>query len=212
MVDESETYVKIAFQMVSGSTISANVTTEEAHVIEAAIKSGADAIYVHPVDSTGKGVINVANVEMFNVIGEPRPLTSTYEDAIDVICETFSVNKDELGDAMLDLAGRRDGRVKIGYVKPFDAVEISAHDEVRKLVEEAAEVFSAWYVWDSTDDGEKQYFKLLAYDDLLSEIGDVIQVVANLLHSIGVDDAGDIVDQCLRSNVARGRIKPITLQ
>lgn len=88
--------------------------------------------------------------------------------------------------------------VNVGEVAVFPNAKADK-EQALKIVEEAAEVFSAWEDWDSneTDDGLRAI--------LMDELADVIQAVANMLHAIGVDDATLAMEACRKRNEERGR-------
>lgn len=88
--------------------------------------------------------------------------------------------------------------VNVGEVAVFPNVKADK-EQALKIVEEAAEVFSAWEDWDSneTDDWLRA--------NLMDELADVIQATANMLHAIGVDDARSAMEACRKRNEERGR-------
>lgn len=96
-----------------------------------------------------------------------------------------------------------DRTVMLGSVQPFDKIP-STYEEIKKLGEECLEVAVAWQLYDDESDEDIQQAR---YDDLMEEIADVIQVVANLLASLGVKDAREIINACRERNIARNRIK-----
>lgn len=110
--------------------------------------------------------------------------------------------------------------VVVGEIPVF-AVTPDAHETVRKLTEESAEVFGAWerYRWARervvayTDpamgvDGLRDASDalLFAETDLHDEIADVLQAVANLCAAIGVDDLRPAIRRCRERNERRDRI------
>ena len=87
--------------------------------------------------------------------------------------------------------------VAIGSVRPFPGV---APDKAQalKVVEEAAEVFSAWEQWSSIeDDGIR--------DMLVGELADCITACANLAAALGVYDLARAVKEAEVRNEERGR-------
>lgn len=90
--------------------------------------------------------------------------------------------------------------VNIGEVQTFNKVHADKA-QVMKIAEEAMEVFSAWEDWRPfpTVKGRDR-------EHLLDECADVIQATCNLLASLGVDDAVDIMTRCKARNAARGRL------
>lgn len=95
--------------------------------------------------------------------------------------------------------------VYIGAVCTFDNVKPDK-EQALKLLEEAAEVFAAWQVWNEIKD---QNFSIF-YDgkeEILSECADVIQSVCNLAASLGVHDLTHYMQVCEQRNRERGRIK-----
>lgn len=136
-------------------------------------------------------------------------MSDKIEYAVSTISDAYGISSDALQSAILYAVGYGDDDrlVQLGAVQPFDTVP-TAHDEVRKLVEEAAEVFSAFETYEAAsihdpfEGAERE-----AYNDLTDEIADVIQVVANLLCSLGIHDARQIIRACRGRNIARGRIR-----
>lgn len=91
--------------------------------------------------------------------------------------------------------------VRIGSVRCFDSVEADKAQAL-KVLEEAAEVFGAWQFWEGHVPREYDY----ARQRLLAECADVIQATANLMYTLGVDDARQLIDECERRQRERGRI------
>ena len=133
-------------------------------------------------------------------------MSDKIETALATIADAYDVSQDSLQSAILYAVGFGDDDrlIQMGAVQPFDEVP-TQHDTVRKLVEEAAEVFGAWYVLSLSED-EDAYRH--AYNSLTDEIADVIQVIANLCNALGIHDARSIIKACRDRNVARGRIRP----
>lgn len=93
--------------------------------------------------------------------------------------------------------------VEIGTVQTFsDARQDKA--QALKVLEEAAEVFGAWQLWDDLDPDEKRDGFNAAC--LMSECADVIQATCNLLAAYGVTDFTAFMDACRRRNAERGRM------
>ena len=103
--------------------------------------------------------------------------------------------------------------IKLGNVRAFTRV---APDKAQALkpLEEAAEVFGAWQVWDSFDvdalrelytPKQLKLFGIANRRDLLDEIADTIQACANLAAAIGVDDMTPYLARCEERNRERGR-------
>lgn len=134
-------------------------------------------------------------------------MSDKIENALGVIADGYGISRESLQAAILYASGYGDDSrlIQMGAVQPFDAVP-TPHDTVRKLVEEAAEVFSAWYVLDMTYKDDEAY--RAAYNDLTDEIADVIQVIANLCNALGIHDARSIIKACRDRNIKRGRIRP----
>ena len=84
----------------------------------------------------------------------------------------------------------------------------SPKERARKLVEEAAEAFSAWERWERADAG----YDLAAIDDaereILEECCDVITAACGLIWSIygGDPDITADIDACWHRNQKRGRV------
>lgn len=91
------------------------------------------------------------------------------------------------------------GSVNIGEVATFpDAKADKA--QALKVLEEAAEVFGAWQVF---DDYEPPSFFAEA---VLDECADVIQATCNLVAAIGVTDLAPYMEDCRERNEERGRL------
>lgn len=87
--------------------------------------------------------------------------------------------------------------IKLGSVHAFPRV---APDKAQalKVVEESAEVFSAWEGWQTVEDeGVREM--------LLDEIADTIQACCNLAAALGVDDMTPYLARCEERNRERGR-------
>ena len=87
--------------------------------------------------------------------------------------------------------------VYIGDVQTFAGV-IADKPQVLKVIEESAEVFSAWERLRVFDSDEVK-------GRLVEEIADTIQACANLLAAIGVDDMRQPMQVCYVRNKERGR-------
>lgn len=90
------------------------------------------------------------------------------------------------------------GLVNIGEVATFPAVKPDKAQAL-KVLEEAAEVFGAWQVF---DDYEPPSFFAEA---VLDECADVIQATCNLVAAIGVTDLAPYMEECRTRNEERGR-------
>lgn len=102
--------------------------------------------------------------------------------------------------------------VKIGTVSTFADVKPNKAQAV-KILEESAEVFSAWeelhYCTGETNTCDFCPFindcvPGVKYG-LVDECADVIQAVCNLLAALGVDDLTAVLDRCKQKNIERGR-------
>lgn len=88
-------------------------------------------------------------------------------------------------------------RVNIGTVRAFPGVRTDKAQAL-KVVEEAAEVFSAWEQWSNIEDeGVK--------DMLVGEIADCVTACANLAAALGVYDLARAVKEAEVRNIERGR-------
>ena len=94
--------------------------------------------------------------------------------------------------------------VRVGSVRRFDRV---APDKAQALkpLEEAAEIFGAWQIWDGlrelsspVAEWERNY--------MLAECADVIQAALNLVAALGVEDFRPWMKACELRNRERGRI------
>lgn len=95
-----------------------------------------------------------------------------------------------------------DDMVSFGSVCTFSPMP-GGHETTRKLVEEAAEVLSAWEDYEDAGDWETRE---LAEIHLIDELADVVQCVANVAACIGVHDMRDAMEGCESRNRARGRM------
>lgn len=91
------------------------------------------------------------------------------------------------------------GSVNIGEVATFPAVKPDKAQAL-KVLEEAAEVFGAWQVF---DDYEPPSFFAEA---VLDECADVIQATCNLVAAFGVADLAPYMEECRMRNEERGRL------
>ena len=92
--------------------------------------------------------------------------------------------------------------VKLGTVQTFTDVK-QDKAQALKVLEEAAEVFGAWQLWDDLDPDEKRDgFNVIC---LMSECADVIQATCNLLAAYRVTDFTAFMEACRRRNAGRGR-------
>ena len=93
--------------------------------------------------------------------------------------------------------------VEIGTVQTFAEVKPDKAQAL-KVLEEAAEVFGAWQLWDDLDPDEKRDgFNAVC---LMAECADVIQATCNLLAAYGARDFAAYMEACRRRNVDRGRV------
>ena len=106
--------------------------------------------------------------------------------------------------------------VRVGSVRRFDHVEADKAQALKPL-EEAAEVFGAWQIYDGYSDAEaarevgftesgRLSIMRLARDRILDECADVIQATLNLVAALGVEDFRPYMKACERRNRERGRI------
>lgn len=93
--------------------------------------------------------------------------------------------------------------VKLGTVQTFANVRPDKAQAL-KVLEEAAEVFGAWQLWDDSDPCEKGDGFHIVY--LMRECADVIQATCNLLAAYGVTDFTVFMETCRKRNAERGRM------
>lgn len=74
--------------------------------------------------------------------------------------------------------------------------------QVMKIMEEAAEVYSAW---ENTKNSKTRAEASRNKELLLHECADVIQAVSNLIYSLGVKNFVPYLDDCEYRNQIRGR-------
>ncbi|WP_281623870.1 hypothetical protein [Senegalimassilia anaerobia] len=89
--------------------------------------------------------------------------------------------------------------VSIGEVATFPGAKADKAQAL-KVLEEAAEVFGAWQVF---DDYEPPSFFAGA---VLDECADVIQATCNLLAALGMTDFEPYMEDCHKRNEERGRL------
>ena len=93
--------------------------------------------------------------------------------------------------------------VKLGTVQTFKNVKPDKAQAL-KVLEEAAEVFGAWQLWeDESDCIDGDAFEIAC---LMAECADVIQATCNLLAAYGVEDFTHHMEACRRRNAERGRM------
>lgn len=88
-------------------------------------------------------------------------------------------------------------RVNVGTVRPFPGVRPDKAQAL-KVVEEAAEVFSAWEAWSSIEDEGVRGM-------LAGELADCVTACANLAAALGVYDLARAVKEAEVRNIERGR-------
>ena len=94
--------------------------------------------------------------------------------------------------------------VEIGTVQTFADVRLDKAQAL-KVLEEAAEVFGAWQLWDDLDPDEKR--DGFSAGCLMGECADVIQATCNLVAAFGVTDFTTFMKTCRRRN-EQGRREP----
>ena len=99
----------------------------------------------------------------------------------------------------------------IGEVKTFPNVKPSKAQAL-KLLEESAEVFSAWEDFSTcvcgTSFDRDQWPCAKGCENvncMIDECADVIQATCNLVSALGVDDMRPFMQDCMERNEARGR-------
>lgn len=88
--------------------------------------------------------------------------------------------------------------VNIGCVNTFPGPKPDKEQAV-KVIEEAAEVYSAWEDWSSTEDPELVEF-------IVDECADLITAACNLLAAFGERDMTGAMERCAERNRERGRM------
>lgn len=91
-------------------------------------------------------------------------------------------------------------KIKLGNVLPFPDVKPDKAQAL-KVLEEAAEVFGSWQVYDSDDRTHLGYNASI----MLDEIADTIQACCNLAKSLGVTDMTVYLARCEERNRERWR-------
>lgn len=114
-----------------------------------------------------------------------------------------------MSDCSSDIRARRK-HVDVGNVAVFAHVEPDKAQALKPL-EEAAEAFGAWQLYDrrmrmdeATGIRSPQASELR--DALLDECADVVQAICNLAASLGVRDMTDRMHACRLRNERRGRL------
>ena len=88
--------------------------------------------------------------------------------------------------------------LNIGKVPTFQGVQ-PTKEQALKPLEESAEAFSAWQLWDNEGGGYHER------EAILEECADVIQAACNLIVSLGVTDFTYYMQRCEARNRQRGR-------
>ena len=114
-----------------------------------------------------------------------------------------------MSDCSSDIRARRK-LVDVGNVAVFAHVE-PTKEQALKPLEEAAEAFGAWQLYDrrmrmdeATGIRSPQASELR--DDLLDEIADVVQASMNLASALGIVDFTERMRMCRVRNEKRGRM------
>lgn len=94
--------------------------------------------------------------------------------------------------------------VKLGTVQTFTDVRPDKAQAL-KVLEEAAEVFGAWQLWDDLDPDDKRDGFNGIY--LMNECADVIQATCSLIAAYGVTDFTVFMEGCRKRN-EQGRLEP----
>ena len=95
-------------------------------------------------------------------------------------------------------------RVLLAPAAPFPGL---APDKAQALkpLEEAAEVYAAWQLWDDVRGTPDACGYGLALRHLMGEIADCVQACCNLAASLGCRDLGPHMEACEARNRERGR-------
>ena len=96
-------------------------------------------------------------------------------------------------------------RVTIGEVATFPDPQADKA-QVMKVLEECAEVFSAWEDWQSLDMFDDSVFSRALEQRIIDECADLIQATCNLLAGLGVEDMSRAMEACRKRNEERGRL------
>ena len=117
--------------------------------------------------------------ERFNKWAETKPLYGT--DFVFNIVDEIP----KYGDDLVDRPPKREPvpRVYFGSMHPFPNSNLNDKEFPKKMLEEAAEVYSAWedYLEAVAKDDEDEILDSL--DHIALECGDVVQTCANMLHA-----------------------------
>lgn len=124
------------------------------------------------------------------------PVTCGEEMQHDLVCRCVRV----AADSGCEHGDRAGGSVNVGEVAAFPAVKADKAQAL-KVLEEAAEVFGAWQVFNADQDGNTSAIFLL-----LDECADVIQAVSNLVAALNVVNFAPYMDDCRERNEERGRL------
>lgn len=119
-----------------------------------------------------------------------------FENLVTDAINFFSmINKRKQGDSCL---------TQISFDTGLFCIEPDLKHQVIKILEEAAEVYSAWEKYDTYDG-------VIYYEGDVSEIADecadVIQASLNMMYALGMDKCGieTAMNRCLNRNKQRGR-------
>lgn len=99
--------------------------------------------------------------------------------------------------------------MKLGKIETFPNVNPDKA-QVTKILEEAAEVFSAWEKWRS-ESSKVGYFQARSYGmcqsfrNMVDECADVIMATCNLLASLDINNFEYVMEECVNRNRERGR-------
>lgn len=98
--------------------------------------------------------------------------------------------------------------IKIGSVSTFPDVKCDKEQALKPL-EEACEVFSAWQDYHIYIEHGMPIVANYQKEKLLNECADVIQAISNLIASLEVFDATELMKACEERNKERGRFGEI---
>lgn len=126
-----------------------------------------------------------------------------------VLSQQLAETQRQLMDANRELAETKESRRQLlAYVnesrfpvRPFPKVVLDK-PQALKPIEEAAEAFGAWQIWDRATgtEGERDL-----RDRIVEECADTIQAAVNLAAACGCDDMTKAMAECWRRNHERGR-------
>lgn len=134
---------------------------------------------------------------------------------VDYSFNVFDETPVYVDDLVYRPAGYKTPRVYIGTVKPFPEANLDDKSYPAKMLEEAAEVYSAWEDWREADAKDDPAERSKCRTRMYREICDVIQTCANMAYAVAKDNPLDggltavyltkLLEEVERKNREKGR-------